>query len=100
MRRVRGLALTALGSPKEGKDELVAAIVDARERGADHDLVLALAAMSRWHQVMRSPVPTAISREQVAIERRLGILALPGSTIELPTQRVRSSADHPAGQEA
>ena len=96
-RRVRGLALTSVGSPDAGKAELVEAVVEARDRGADHDLVLALAAMSRWHQVTRTPVPAAIALEKDEIARRLGILALPGAAIELPTQRVRSSADHRAG---
>ena len=96
LRRVRGLAATTLGDTEAGRADLEGAVTDARRRGADHDLVLALAALSRWHELTGRPVPAALPTEQAILRGRLGIA--PGGSVELPSPRVRSSEGHPAGR--
>ncbi|MDX6659870.1 MAG: hypothetical protein QOJ55_692, partial [Solirubrobacteraceae bacterium] len=91
LRRIRGLALAALGEPDAARTALDRSLESARARHADHEVAFTLHATSSVLTAIGATLPADLRREQEDLLAQLGIVsvsepALPPTALVLPTQ--------------
>jgi class 3 adenylate cyclase/tetratricopeptide (TPR) repeat protein len=91
LHRVRGLALGRLGRAEEARAALEAALAQARERGDELDVVLALDCLLATG-AQAGAGERESERERDAIVRRLDIVRLPGAATDAQAQVATTGA--------